>query len=62
MKQEGSIISKPLDPFKSSPLALIKPEGGKKSSSTDEPQPGPSRAGAINNMSEESKTTCPIEN
>jgi len=34
MKQEGSIISKPLDPFKKNPLALIKHDGaGKKSSS-----------------------------
>ena len=54
MKQEGSIISKPLDPFKGSLLALIKPDGGKKSTTSDEPQPGPSTAGAINNMSEES--------
>lgn len=59
MKQEGSIISKPLDPFKGSLLALIKPDGGKKSTTSDEPQPGPSTAGAINNMSEENKASLP---
>ena len=55
MKQEGSIISKPLDPFKKSPLALIKPEGAKKSSTPEEPQPGPSGSGCQTNMTEESK-------
>lgn len=61
MKQEGSIISKPLNPFKGSPLALIKPEGGKKSTKDDEPQPGPSGvgAGAISNMSGANKTNLP---
>jgi len=63
MKQEGSIISRPLDPFKSSSLALIKPAGGKKATTTttttDEPQPGPSNAGAISNMSGENKTNLP---
>lgn len=61
MKQEGSIISKPLNPFKGSPLALIKPEGGKKSTKDDEPQPGPSGvgAGALSNMSGENKTSLP---
>ena len=59
MKQEGSIISKPLNPFKGSPLALIKPEGGKKSTKDDEPQAGPSGvgAGAISNMSGASRFT-----
>jgi len=62
MKQEGSILTKPLDPFKSSPLALIKPEGGKKkASTTEEPQPGPSGvgAGAISNMSGDNKKNLP---
>jgi len=59
MKQEGSIISKPLDPFKKSPLALIKPEGAKKSSTPEEPQPGPSGSGCQTNMTEENKSKLP---
>ena len=55
MKQEGSIISKPLDPFKKNPLALIKPEGAKKSSSPEEPQPGPSGSGCQTNTTGESE-------
>ena len=56
MKREGSIISKPLDPFKKSPLALIKPEGSESKSSTAsatsaESDPGPSGSGCLNNMS-----------
>merc|ERR1712228_18709 len=61
------IISKPLDPFKKNPLALIKPDGGKKkslgatASTADEPQPGPSGSsgGSISNMSGHGKTNLP---
>jgi len=64
MKQEGSIISKPLDPFKKSPLALIKPEGSESKSSTAsatsaESDPGPSGSGCLNNMSGANKTNLP---
>jgi len=64
MKQEGSILTKPLDPFKKSPLALIKPEssGTKSSTPTDdagEPQPGPSASGCLSNMSGANKTALP---
>jgi len=64
MKQEGSIISKPLDPFKKNPLALIKPEGSGSQTSTasataEESDPGPSGSGCINNMSGANKTNLP---
>jgi len=60
MKQEGSIISRPLDPFKKNPIELVKagdPKG--KEGNREEQASSSSSSGCDNNMSEQNKSKLP---